>query len=53
MNVLPGALYSTLRDKLRPGPGRARPIEGVANIGVRPEAIAFTSLEDAHPFRPR
>jgi ABC-type sugar transport system ATPase subunit len=47
MNVLPGALYSTLRDKLGAGTGRARQIVGVANIGVRPEAIAFTSPEDA------
>jgi ABC-type sugar transport system ATPase subunit len=47
MNVLPGALYSALRDKLGSGTGRARQIEGVANIGVRPEAIAFASPEDA------
>ena len=49
MNILPGALYySTLRDKLGSATGRARRIEGVvANIGVRPEAIAFTSPEDA------
>ena len=47
MNVLPGALYQTLRDKLGSGTGRARQIGGVANIGVRPEAIAFTSPEDA------
>ena len=47
MNVLPGALYSTLCDKLGSCTGRARQIEGVAHIGVRPEAIAFTSSEDA------
>jgi ABC-type sugar transport system ATPase subunit len=47
MNVLPGALYSTLRDKLGSGRERAPSIEGVANIGVRPEAIAFANPDDA------
>ena len=47
MNVLPGALYSRLREKLGSSTGRAQPIGGVANIGVRPEAIAFASPEDA------
>ena len=47
MNVLPGALFSTLRDKLESGSQRSRRIEGVANIGVRPEAITFASPEDA------
>jgi ABC-type sugar transport system ATPase subunit len=47
MNILPGALYSTLFDKLGSGPGRPQLVEGVASIGVRPEAIAFTSPADA------
>jgi ABC-type sugar transport system ATPase subunit len=47
MNVLPGALYSTLLDRVGLGTGCAQQIERVASIGVRPEAVTFTSPEDA------
>ena len=43
MNILPGALYATLRDRLAGAP----PAEAVASLGLRPEAIAFAAPDEA------